>query len=93
MLLADEIFIISNILKKRVDKIIRNDVLKLILNMSTMEKIKKIIVDNLDLNISIEDIRDSNSLYEDGLGLDSIAIVALMWNWKKIFTCRLKIMN
>jgi acyl carrier protein len=39
------------------------------------QKIKEIIVDDLDVNINIEDISDEVSLYDDGLGLDSIAIV------------------
>ena len=38
-------------------------------------KIKHIIAEDLDVNIRLEDIADDASLYDDGLGLDSIAIV------------------
>jgi len=37
--------------------------------------VKDIILHELDSNISEEDIRDDISLYDDGLGLDSIAII------------------
>ena len=36
---------------------------------------KDIIVNELDANITMEDIRDDISLYDDGLGLDSIAVI------------------
>jgi acyl carrier protein len=38
-------------------------------------KIKEIIAVDLDVNIKIEDINDDSSLHDDGLGLDSIAII------------------
>ena len=38
-------------------------------------KIKEIIAVDLDVNIRIGDIDDDSSLYDDGLGLDSIAII------------------
>lgn len=41
-------------------------------------KLKEIIAKNLDANISIGDIDDEASLYEDGIGLDSISIVNLI---------------
>jgi len=37
--------------------------------------IKDIIVHDLDANIKIEDIDEEASLYDDGLGLDSISII------------------
>lgn len=37
--------------------------------------LKQIIAYDLDANIGITDIRDDVSLYEDGVGLDSITIV------------------
>jgi acyl carrier protein len=40
-----------------------------------IKKLKEIIAYDLDANISIEDIHEDISLYEDGIGLDSIAIV------------------
>lgn len=39
------------------------------------EKIKEILVNDLDANIDPASLRDDLSLYDDGLGLDSIAII------------------
>lgn len=39
------------------------------------DQVKAIIVNDLDQNIKPEDIRDDISLYDDGLCLDSIAII------------------
>lgn len=39
------------------------------------EKIKEILVKDLDANIDPASLRDDLSLYDDGLGLDSIAII------------------
>lgn len=44
-------------------------------NEEIKDRIRQIIAHDLDVNISIDDIRDDVSLYDDGLGLDSIAIV------------------
>ena len=41
-------------------------------------KLKGIIANDLDVDIKPEDIRDDVSLYEDGIGLDSITIVNLI---------------
>lgn len=41
-------------------------------------KLKEIIVKNLDANIEESDLNDEDSLYEDGIGLDSITIVNLI---------------
>ena len=41
-------------------------------------RLKEIIASDLDANISIDDIRDDISLYDEGLGLDSIAIINLI---------------
>ena len=41
-------------------------------------RLKGFIVNDLDANISITDISDDISLYDDGLGLDSIAIINLI---------------
>ena len=47
-----------------------------ILQLETVkDKLKEIIANDLDADIKIEDIRDDVSLYEDGIGLDSITIV------------------
>ena len=45
---------------------------------STIEKVRTIIADRLDVNIALEDIDPDSGLLEDGLGLDSIAIVELI---------------
>jgi acyl carrier protein len=37
--------------------------------------LKEIIVNDLDTNMQMEDIAEDQSLYEDGIGLDSISIV------------------
>jgi acyl carrier protein len=39
------------------------------------DKLKAIIANDLDVDIKMEEIRDDISLYEDGIGLDSITIV------------------
>ncbi|MBN9384570.1 MAG: hypothetical protein J0H74_27700 [Chitinophagaceae bacterium] len=39
------------------------------------EKIREILVNDLDANIDPASLRDDLSLYDDGLGLDSIAII------------------
>lgn len=38
-------------------------------------RIKEIIANELDVNITVDKIDDNASLYDDGLGLDSIAII------------------
>lgn len=42
------------------------------------DKVKAIITNDLDVNIDAADIDDEVSLYDDGLGLDSIAIINLI---------------
>jgi len=38
-------------------------------------QIKTLIADELDANLTVAEIGESDSLFEDGLGLDSVAIV------------------
>lgn len=45
---------------------------------SIVKQLKEIIVNKLDVNLTYDDIDENVSLYEDGLGLDSIAIVDLI---------------
>ena len=45
---------------------------------STIAQLRTLIADRLDVNISHEDIEPDSGLLEDGLGLDSIAIVELI---------------
>ena len=53
---------------------------------SIMNQLKEIIVNKLDINVDYEDIDENASLYEDGLGLDSIAIVDLIVSIEKKFS-------
>ena len=43
-----------------------------------VEKLKQIIAEELDVNIRAEDIDAEASLFEEGLGLDSVVIVELI---------------
>lgn len=43
-----------------------------------VEKLKQIIAEELDVNIRMEDIDAEASLFEEGLGLDSVVIVELI---------------
>ena len=43
-----------------------------------IEQLKKIIVNELDVNLTMDDIDEKASLFEEGLGLDSIVIVELI---------------
>jgi len=53
---------------------------------NVMEQLKEILVNRLDINLKYEDIDENASLYEDGLGLDSIAIVELIVQMEKAFS-------
>lgn len=52
---------------------------------SIKSKLKEIIVEDLSVNISPDQIRDDISLYEDGIGLDSISIVNFIVTIEKKF--------
>ncbi|MGD1911193.1 MAG: acyl carrier protein [Rivularia sp. (in: cyanobacteria)] len=43
-----------------------------------VNRLKQIIAQELDTNLTAEEINESASLFEDGLGLDSIATVELI---------------
>jgi acyl carrier protein len=45
---------------------------------SLVNQLKAIIAEELDVNLKAEEIDENASLFEDGLGLDSIAIVELI---------------
>lgn len=57
-----------------------------ILKDSVRSKIKEILVNDLDANVNAEDVKDEVSLYEDGIGLDSISIVNLIVLIEKKFS-------
>ena len=40
-----------------------------------IEQLKHIIVEELDVNLALEDINEESSLFEDGLGLDSVSVM------------------
>ena len=42
---------------------------------SLVNQLKEIIAEQLDVNLKVEEIDENVSLFEDGLGLDSISIV------------------
>jgi acyl carrier protein len=43
-----------------------------------LTQLKKIISEELDVNLSMDEIDENASLFEDGLGLDSVVIVELI---------------
>jgi acyl carrier protein len=43
-----------------------------------VNQLKTIMAEELDVNLKVEDIDENASLFEDGMGLDSIAIVELI---------------
>jgi acyl carrier protein len=51
-----------------------------------IDQLKDILVKKLDVNLEYNDIDENASLYEDGLGLDSIAIVELIVLIEKDFS-------
>lgn len=51
-----------------------------------MNQLKEIIAHKLDVNLKLAEINENVSLYEDGLGLDSIAIVDLIVSIEKGFS-------
>lgn len=52
---------------------------------SIKSKLKEIIIEDLNVNIAPDEIRDDISLYEDGIGLDSISIVNFIVTIEKRF--------
>jgi acyl carrier protein len=44
-------------------------------NGTVIEQLKHIIAEDLDVNLSLEDINEESSLFEDGLGLDSVSVM------------------
>lgn len=48
------------------------------MSQTTIEKLKTIIANDLDINLKKDEIDENASLFEGGLGLDSIVIVELI---------------
>lgn len=55
-----------------------------------MNQLKEIIAHKLDVNVKLDEIDENVSLYEDGLGLDSIAIVDLIVSIEKGFSISIR---
>ena len=51
---------------------------KIAMDKTAVEQLKVIIADELDVNLTKEEIDDNAPLFEGGLGLDSIVIVELI---------------
>lgn len=45
---------------------------------SSVNQLKKLIAEDLDVNLKADEIDENAPLFEDGLGLDSIAVVELI---------------
>lgn len=51
----------------------------------TKLQLKKIIIDDLKIPLELNEIKDDVSLYDGGLGLDSITIVNFIVSLEKVF--------
>jgi acyl carrier protein len=51
-----------------------------------VNQLKDIIANKLDVNLAYDEIDENVSLFEDGLGLDSIAIVDLIVSIENLFS-------
>lgn len=59
------------------------------MSATIVNQLKKLIAEELDVNLQAEEIDETVSLFEDGLGLDSIAIVELIALIEKHFSIEL----
>jgi len=50
-----------------------------------IEKLKEIIVDELDVDQTMESIDENESLFEDGIGLDSVVIMEFIVMIEEVF--------
>lgn len=55
-----------------------------------IEQIKRIILDDLDVNLSYEDLDETVPLFEEGLALDSVLLVELIGFIEKRFGIELR---
>ena len=53
---------------------------------TVVNQLKDIIANKLDVNLAYDEINENVSLFEDGLGLDSIAIVDLIVSIENTFS-------
>jgi len=54
-----------------------------------IEKVKRIVVEDLDVNLRYEDLDETVPLFEEGLGLDSVVLVELISFIEKRFNIQL----
>jgi acyl carrier protein len=54
-----------------------------------VEKVKRIVVEDLDVNLAYKDLDETVPLFEDGLGLDSVVLVELISFVEKRFNIEL----
>jgi len=54
-----------------------------------LERVKRIVVDDLDVNLGYDDIDETVPLFEEGLGLDSVIVVELISFIEKRFDIEL----
>ncbi|HVS00095.1 MAG TPA: phosphopantetheine-binding protein [Thermoanaerobaculia bacterium] len=55
-----------------------------------LEKIKRIVVEDLDVNLAYEDLDETVPLFEEGLALDSVILVELISFIEKRFDIELR---
>lgn len=55
-----------------------------------LEKIKRIVVEDLDVNLAYEDLDETVPLFEEGLALDSVILVELISFIEKRFNIELR---
>ena len=55
-----------------------------------VEQIKKIVVEDLDVNLTYDDLDETVPLFEEGLGLDSVVLVELISFIEKRFDIQLQ---
>jgi acyl carrier protein len=55
-----------------------------------VEQVKRIVVEDLDVNLSYEELDETVPLFEEGLGLDSVVLVELISFIEKRFGIELR---
>jgi acyl carrier protein len=55
-----------------------------------LEQVKRIVAEDLDINLSYEEISDTVPLFEEGLALDSVILVELISFIEKRFNIELR---
>jgi len=55
-----------------------------------LEQVKRIVAEDLDVNLSYEEISDTVPLFEEGLALDSVVLVELISFIEKRFNIQLR---